>query len=89
VITTGIIVPLLKKPTMNPHKAESYRPITLSSTHAKLLELLVMPPDSVGSSQYGFRKGRGTSFGYSLLNDVAAYFNDSGSPVYVSLDAEK
>ena len=90
VIRTGVIIPLLKKPTLNPHVAENYRPITLSSTHAKLLELSVMPPDTVGKTQFGFRKGRGTSFGCSLLNDVASYFNDNGSPVYMcSLDAEK
>ncbi|XP_064625918.1 uncharacterized protein LOC135486751 [Lineus longissimus] len=42
---TGIIIPLLKKPTLNPNSPNSYRPITLGSTFAKLAELLVTPRD--------------------------------------------
>ena len=89
--TIGIIVPIFKKPSLNPNTASSYRPVTLSSVYSKLLEMLMMPDDDhLHDSQYGFRKQRGTSLACSLLNDVMAYFKSKKSPVFVcSLDAEK
>ena len=49
-----------------------------------------MPEDSANNNQFGFRKGRGTTFATSLLNDVASYTTAHGSPLFVcSLDAEK
>jgi hypothetical protein len=89
-LTTGVIVPILKKPTLNPNRPDNFRPITLSSIYSKLLEILVLPEDIAFDSQFGFRQGRGTSFSCALLNDTAVLFNDAGSPLYVcSLDAEK
>ena len=38
----GIIVPILKKPTLNPIQTENYRPITISTTFSKLLELMLI-----------------------------------------------
>ena len=90
VLRTGIIIPILKKPSLDPNKPEHYRPITLSSVHSKLFELLILPNDTACNTQFGFRKGRGTSFVTSLINDTASYFNSRGSPIYMfSLDAEK
>lgn len=89
-LTIGLIVPVIKKPSLDPNSPSSYRPITLSSTHAKLVELIMLPKDSASPSQFGFRTGRGTTHATSLLNDVIYYFKDGGSPVYIcSLDAEK
>ena len=46
--------------------------------------------EKVSNTQFGFRKGRGTSFCNSFLNDVSALFKSKGSIVYTcSLDAEK
>ena len=39
--TTGLIVPILKKSTLNPNIAHNYRPITLSSIHTKMVEALI------------------------------------------------
>ena len=86
----GVIVPILKKPTLNPNSPDNYRPITLSSTLSKVLEVIMMPADTVSKIQFGFCSGRGTSFACNLLSDVTQYFHNSGSPVFVrSLDAEK
>ena len=41
--TSGVIIPVLNKPTLNPSISGNYRPITLSTTHAKLIELLMLP----------------------------------------------
>jgi len=88
--TIGVIVPIFKKPSLNPNEAKSYRPVTLSSVHSKVLELIMLPPDNVSSSQYGFRKHRGTAFACSLFNDVQSYFRFKKSPLFsCSLDAEK
>ena len=89
-LSMGIIIPILKKPTLNPNKPDNYRPITLSSTHIKLIEILMMPSDKSCNSQYGFRQGRGTAMACSLINDLMLYCNARGSPMFIcSLDAEK
>ena len=86
----GIIIPILKKTTLDPNMANNFRPVTISSTHTKILELAIMPNDTAIDTQFGFRKGRGTSFVTTLVNDVATYMNYKDSPMFVcSLDAEK
>jgi hypothetical protein len=90
IFKVGIIIPVLKKATLNPNDANNYRPITLSSVYSKLVEQIMVPPDNVSDVQFGFRAKRGTSFGCRLLNDIAYYQTHKGSPLYVcSLDAEK
>ena len=90
VIKMGIVIPVLKISTLNASMPENYRPITLSSTHAKMVELLLISDSVISNTQFGFRATRGTSFGCALLNDVIAYFQEQSSPVYIcTLDAEK
>ena len=90
VLVTGIIIPILKKSTLDPNVANNYRPITLGSTHGKIIEILLMPTDNANPNQFGFRKGRSTSMACSLLNDLLTYCSYKNSPVFVcSLDAEK
>ena len=43
--TLGVIISVLKKSTLNPRISGNYRPIKLSTTHAKLIELLMLPKD--------------------------------------------
>ena len=89
-ILLGIIIPVLKKPMLDPNNEGNYRPITIGSTHCKLLEFLIMPVDSASRNQYGFRKARGTGMACSLLNDTVAHFKNTGTPLFIcSLDAEK
>ena len=90
VLVTGIISPILKKSTLNPNIVNSYRPITLGSTHGKLIEFLILPADMAHPNQFGFRKGRGTAMACNYLNDLSLYCKSKGSPLYIcSLDAEK
>ena len=72
VLSTGIILPILKK-TFYPNEANNYRPITLSSTHGEIIELLILPPDGAHEKQFGFRTGRGTAMSCSFLNDLMQY----------------
>ena len=62
----GIIVPVIKKQTLNPNEANNYRPVTLNSKHAKLLEFLVLPEAKIENNQFGFRENRGTSLGFVI-----------------------
>jgi hypothetical protein len=90
VFNTGIIVPILKKASLDPNQPSNYRPVTISCVHSKLIETLLIPDDTVNNCQFGFREKRGTSFGCALLNDIQHYFTNQGSPLYIcSLDAEK
>ena len=79
-----------KKSTLNSNVAANYRPITISSTFSKLLELQLIPQSDIAHTQFGNRKKMGTGFGCSLLSDVFSYFKCKDSPLYMcSLDAEK
>ena len=87
---TGIIIPILKKSTLDPNVPNNYRPITLSSTHGKLIEFLILPQDTAHSNQFGYREGRGTSMACTFINDLLQYCSVKGSNVFIcSLDAEK
>ena len=90
VLKVGVIIPILKKPSLDVSKFKNYRPITLCSIYAKLLELIMLPDCEISESQYGYRKGKGADFCSAMINDLLKIFNSSGSPVYMcSLDAEK
>ena len=81
---TGLIVPILKKSTLNPNIAKNYRPITLSSIHTKMVEALILPGTDLFDTRFG-----GTAFACNLLNDITSYFKSQNSPVFVAaLDAE-
>ena len=70
VFKTSILVPILKKASLDPTLPSNYRPITLSSVFSKLFEAIIMP-DSVDLSdnQFGFRYSYCTSHGTEFLND--------------------
>ena len=90
VFSLGIIVPVLKKSTLDPNCSNNYRPITISSVHTKLVEGLIIPTDQSNDNQFGFKKGSGVDFGCALLHDIACIVNESNSPLFVcALDAEK
>lgn len=90
VFNLGVIVPVLKKPTLDPNCPNNYRPITISSVHTKLVEGLIIPADESNDNQFGFKKGNGAEFGSAFLHDMAAVANHSRSPLFVcALDAEK
>ena len=86
----GVIIPILKKSSLNPNAPTNYGPITLSSVRTKLVEMAMLPKYEASENQFGFRKTRSTSFGCTLLNDIMCYIKYKHSPLYIcSLDAEK
>ena len=89
-IKTGIIIPILKKATLDPNVPNNYRPITLGSTHGKLIEFLILPRDTAHYNQFSSREGRGTSMTCTFINDLLQYCSVKGSNVFIcSLDTEK
>ena len=89
--TKGVLVPLLKKTTMDPSVPNNYRPVTVSSTLSKLLEVYVLEVcghHDFKYLQFGFISGRGRDE-HGRVNDVISYCTERGSPVYTcSLDAQ-
>ena len=68
-----MLVPLLKKPTMDPSVPNNYRPVTISSTLSKLLEVYILEVcghHDFNDLQFGFISGRGTNMAVSLVNYV-------------------
>ena len=90
--TEGLLIPLLKKPTLDPRIPKHYRPLTLSCTFSKILELYffdVTANYELSDLQFGFVKGRGTATAAALARDVISYCNKRGSTVFTCyLDAE-
>ncbi len=85
------MVPVLKKPNLNPSVPGNYRPIIVSSIFSKLLELLIFPSDvPLCNNQFGFRAGYDVYNGINLLNDIMCYNKHTDSNMFMcSLDAEK
>ena len=92
--TRGMLVPLLKKSTLDPSVPSNYRPVTVSSTLSKLLELYtcilyISGQFEFSDLQFGFVPGWSTNMAAVLAQDVISYCKSRGSPVYAcSLDAQ-
>ena len=88
----GILVPVLKKNTLDPTVPKNYRPITISVIMSKILEHFILEKcgdDTYNEHQYGFISNRGTNMATAVAHDVSAYCAASGSPTFLcSLDAE-
>ena len=92
IFTNGMLVPIPKKPGCDTSNPKNWRPIIISTTLSKILELYILEESSnhnFSDSQFGFIAGRGTEIATALVNDVKLYCNSKNSAVYsCSLDAE-
>ena len=92
--TKRILVPILKTSSLDPTLAPSYRPVILSSTFSKLIDMYIMYENDdfiFNDCQFGFIKSAsaGTASAVSGVHDVGTYFVQNGSQMYIcSLDAE-
>jgi hypothetical protein len=90
--TKGLLIPLLKKPNADPTVPKNYRPIVISTTFSKLLEIHLLSmcgEHEFHDLQFGFVGSRGTSMAVAMTHDIIDYCVSNGSPVYVcALDAE-
>ena len=81
----GLLIPILKKTNIDPAVPKNYRPVIISNTFSKILELYVLQEagtQSFSDLQFGFVKGRGTNMAVSLSNDVIQYYSKKGSTVF-------
>ena len=87
----GVLIPLYKTGKAS-HLASSNRPVTLSVTLSKVLELHILhmcQQHQPHPAQFGFASDRGTDMAIALAHDVSEYFNRRGSPVFTCcLDAQ-
>ena len=90
--TNGLLIPIPKKAGCDTSVPKNWRPIVISTTLSKILEMYVLEESNTHEFhdlQFGFIPGRGTEIATALLNDVTTYCNTRGSAVYTcSLDAE-
>ena len=90
--TKGLLIPILKKPNIDPSVTKHYRLVTMSVILSKILEYLIFEEcasHKFSDSQYGFVAGRGCSMATALAHDVSVYANASGSTVfYCSLNTK-
>ena len=90
--TKGLLIPLLKKPNADPTVARNYRPVVISNTFSKILEIHML--DECGEHefhdlQFGFINTRGTAMAAAMTYDLIDFCVNSKSPVYCcALDAE-
>ena len=66
---------------MDPSVPNNYRPVTISSTLSKLLEVYILEVcghHDFSDLQFGFITGRGTNMAVSLVNDVMGHFHKKG-----------
>ena len=88
----GILVPILKKSSLDPSVPKNYRPIIISPVLSKLVEMHILQECSdynFSDYQFGFFHGKGTNTAVTLAHDVAAYCNFNKSSVFMcGLDAE-
>ena len=76
-----MLVPLLKKPTVDPSVPNNYRPVTIWSTLSKRLEVFILEVcghHAINDLQFGFISGRGTNMAVSLVNNVISYCTECG-----------
>ena len=90
--TNGLLIPIPKKAGCDTSVPKNWRPIVISTTLSKILEMYVLEESNTHEFhdlQFGFIPGRGTEIATALLNDVTTYCNTHVSAVYTcSLDAE-
>ena len=78
----GVLIPIYKT-GKDSSKANSYRPVTLSVTLTKILEMYILDTCSVHHqphpAQFGFTSHRGTDMAIAVAHDVSQYYNSRGS----------
>lgn len=90
----SVVVPLLKKPQLDPNCLDNYRPISLTTCVSKLLEMLVLDELETNFTphalQLGFASRRGTTEASILASETVQWNRQRGLPVYAAnLDARK
>jgi hypothetical protein len=84
--TQGLLIPLLKKPNIDPTIPKHYRPIVISTTFSKILEIHILREcgeHEFHDLQFGFVGNRGTAMAVALTHDILDCCVNNKSPVYL------
>ena len=86
IVPDSFTIPLIKKPNIDPPIANNYRPVVISTTFSKLLQVQILEQcgeHEFHDIQFGFVESRGTAMAAILTHDVRDNCVNNGSPVYV------
>jgi len=67
--TSGLLIPLLKKPTCDPSIPKNYRPVVVSTAFSKILEMYILEEcvcHDIEDAHFGFVPRRGTNMAISV-----------------------
>jgi len=78
----GLLIPLLKKPTLDLSMPVYYIAVTILSTLLELYILDVVGFHELSELQFGFIPDRGTQMGVFLASDVKSHCISRGSTIY-------
>lgn len=82
-----VVVPIIKNKTGDPSDKHNYRPISLATTMAKVLDSLVNSQLNehlqIHDLQFGFRPNLSTEMAVMCLKQTVRYYTDRKTPVYV------
>ncbi|KAJ8710817.1 hypothetical protein PYW08_009332 [Mythimna loreyi] len=89
-----VVVPIIKNKTGDNSDKSNYRPISLATTTAKvldgLLERQLKKHLNLNDAQFGFRPGLSTECAVMSLKQTVRYYTDRSTPVYAAfLDLSK
>ena len=91
----GFVVPLIKKPSLDPENLNNYRPVTNLLFLSKMLELVLFEQlktylevnSLYGKFQSAYRRRHSTETALTRIsNDLLGYLDSGFSPLYVGLD---
>ncbi|XP_022837226.1 uncharacterized protein LOC111364552 [Spodoptera litura] len=93
-LTKTIVVPIVKNKTGDISDKNNYRPISLATVIAKVLDSLLnnilVRHIKLHDAQFGFRAGLSTESAIVCLKQAVRYYTDRGTPVYACfLDLSK
>ena len=79
-IKISMILPILKKPSLNANKPEHYRAIAPSSIFTNLFQSYMLPTYVFNGEQFVFRRGCGTAHVITMMNNIISHLNTLDHP---------
>ena len=89
-----VLLPIVKDKNEDLSSVENYRPIALTTSSSKILELIYLDKLSdtmeCNYNQFGFKSSHSTDMCIYVLKQIIGYYTECNSPLYVTyLDASK
>ena len=86
-LTDVLIKPVIKSGLKNPTDSASYRPIALSSSASKLIEMVIYERMNqyltTSSNQFGFKRNHSTDLCIYAMKETINYYHSKNTPVFI------